>query len=184
MRIRIVMAALVLLTAATGLFASGQKEPVEREPYGPTLSKEEMTVSGKVYFENRMHPELKTADQEYELLVPRYLAYQIDLEEGEEIAVSGFKALDMACCDEEAGDEVHLWVTKATIRGEEYDLENELGSGRGMGDWSNGQRGRMMDRDSMGGRGMHGRGNNSRGDWGRTPKGDWMGRGRAPAPRT
>ena len=185
MKTRIFLVGPALLAVSMGLFASGQREPVEREPFGPSLSKEELTVSGKVYFENRMHPELKTADQEYELLVPRYLAYQIDLEDGEEIEVSGYRALDMPCYGEEEEDEVHLWVTRATIRGEEYDLEDEQYGGRGMMSRGNyGPRGGMMGRGFMGGRGMSGWGRNPRDDWGRAPQGNWMGRGRAPAPRT
>lgn len=90
---------------------------------GLEFSEEKVSLTGKLYFEKRMHPELKTGAQEYELMVPRHLLYGLDLKEGQEVSVEGFVA---------AGeDESYLWVTKAVIDGKEYDLERGARMGWG-----------------------------------------------------
>jgi hypothetical protein len=123
--------------AATAAFGAGQYED-PAQPYGrrgpwqgpryderqaPEFSEETVTVTGQVYFENRMHPELKSGDEEYELLVPRYYVYEADLKEGQTITVEGYSVTGMPMFEGEEEDEVHLWVTKAIIDGTEYDLE-------------------------------------------------------------
>ena len=136
-----------ILLGGVGLsaFASGQSEddtqPGRPGPWGgrgwdqrpaPTFSEETVTVTGQVYFDNRMHPELKSGAKEYELLVPRYYLYEVDLEDGDTVTVEGYTVTGMPMFEEEDGDEVHLWVAKAVIDGKEYDLER-YGYGRGPG---------------------------------------------------
>lgn len=130
---KIIMLLLIAGVAATGAFASGDKEeeseaarPEWRHgPWGeaPELSEETITVTGQLYFENRMHPELESGSTEYELLVPRFYVGELDLEEGQTITVEGYTVEGMPCCDEEEEGEVHLLVTKAIIDGEEYELD-------------------------------------------------------------
>jgi hypothetical protein len=143
---RIVILLLIAGVAAAGAFASGNKEDKSeaarpdwrRMPRGdaPELSEETITVTGQLYFENRMHPELKSGGEEYELLVPRFYAYELDLEEGQTVTVEGYTVEGMPCCQGEEGEELHIWVTKAIIDGEEYDLEAAprwgMGPRRGM----------------------------------------------------
>ena len=130
---RLIVLLLIGGIAATGAFASGDKEEPQRPPRwdGPQMSEETITVTGQLHFEDRMHPELESGGREYELLVPRYYAYELDLEEGQTVTVEGYTVEGMPCCEEEEGDEIHLWVTKAVIDGKEYDLED--GSRMGMG---------------------------------------------------
>ncbi len=125
------------LTAAMGVFAEGQREA----PYGPgwrgqsLQEAEKLTLTGELYFQNRIHPELKSGGEEYELLVPRYYTYGADLKEGQTITVEGYKVdWEMPCEGDEEG-EAHLWVTKATIDGKEYDLERYGPRYGMMGGW-------------------------------------------------
>ena len=158
---------------ATAAFASGQNEE-PAQPYGrpgpgrgygdrpaPTFSEETITVTGQLYFRNRMHPELESGDAEYELLVPRYYVYEADLKEGQTITVEGYTVTGMPMFDQEDGEEVHIWVTKAVIDGKEYDLERY---GHGPG------RGRMGMRGAPYGYGPCGPGGYGP-DWGRRPWG-------------
>jgi hypothetical protein len=122
---KIIILLLIAGVAAAGAFASGNKEDQRRTPRGdaPELSEEAITVTGQVYFENRMHPELKSGSKEYELLVPRFYAYELDVEEGQTITVEGYTAEGMPCYEGEEEDELHILVTKAIIDGQEYQLD-------------------------------------------------------------
>jgi hypothetical protein len=142
---RIIILLLIAGVAAAGAFASGNKEDKSeparpdwrRMPRGdaPQLSEETITVTGQLYFENRMHPELKSGAEEYELLVPRFYAYDLDLKEGQTVTVEGYTVEGMPCYEDEEGEELHIWVTKAVIDGQEYDLEAgpRWGMGPGLG---------------------------------------------------
>jgi hypothetical protein len=146
---RIIILLLIAGVAAAGVFASGNKEDESeaarpdwrRMPRGeaPEFSEETITVTGELYFENRMHPELKSGSEEYELLVPQHYAYDLDLKEGQTVTVEGYTVEGMPCCEYEEEEEVHIMVTKAIIDGEEYDLEaggfggGHMGFRKGMG---------------------------------------------------
>jgi hypothetical protein len=153
---KIIFLLLIAGVAAAGAFASGNKEDEygadrpdwRRMPRGdaPQLSEETVTVTGQLYFENRMHPELKSGGEEYELLVPRFYAYQLELEEGQTVTIEGYTVEGMPCCGDEAEEELHIWVTKAVIDGQEYDLEDgpRMGPRWGMMGPGMGRRGGMM----------------------------------------
>jgi hypothetical protein len=168
---KIMLVLLIAGVAATGAFASGNREgePENARPDwrrmprwdGPQLSEETVTVTGKLYFENRMHPELESGDEEYELLVPRYYAYELDIQEGQTVTVEGYTVQGMPCCEDEENEELHILVTKAVIDGVEYELED--GSRMGPRWGMMGPRGGMMrpgrrpygyDEDRDRGRGM------------------------------
>ena len=41
---------------------------------------EKISVSGPVYFEDQRHPEIKSGGKEYELIVPRFALWNLDIE--------------------------------------------------------------------------------------------------------
>ncbi|MBN2553391.1 MAG: hypothetical protein JXB06_11515 [Spirochaetales bacterium] len=167
---RIVVMLVIAGVAAGGVFASGNKEQQpeptrpdwRRVPPGdaPELSEETIRVTGQLYFENRMHPELESGGMEYELLVPRFYAYDLDLEEGQTVTIEGYTVEGMPCCEGEDEEEVHIWVTKAVIDGQEYDLQAEGFRGGFMG--PHGGMGMMRP-----GRRPYGYGDRDPRDWGR-----------------
>ena len=112
-----------------------------------------------------MHPELISGADEYELLVPRFHARDLDLEDGQTVTVEGYAVEGMPCCEGEEGDheEVHIWVTKAVIDGEEYDLDGRgrMGPRWGMMGSGWGHHGGMM------GHGRRPFGEDDSRDWGR-----------------
>ena len=67
----------------------------------PELSEETIIVTGRLYFENLIHPELTSGDVEYELLVPRFYVDELDLEEGQTVTVEGYTVEGMPCCEDE-----------------------------------------------------------------------------------
>jgi hypothetical protein len=163
---RIFILLLIAGVAAAGVFASGNKEgksDVTRPDWrwgprgeAPEFSEETITVTGELYFENRMHPELKSGSEEYELLVPHFYAYELDLKDGQTVTVEGYTVAGMPCYEDEEEEEVHIWVTKAIIDGEEYDLEADGFRG-----------GRMGPRMGMMGPGRHSHGRGKPRDWDR-----------------
>jgi hypothetical protein len=72
-----------------------------------------------------MHAELKADGKEYELMVPRFYLYDLELKEGQQVTVEGYVA--------QGDEENYMFVTKAVIDGEEYDLERGRGPGWGPG---------------------------------------------------
>jgi hypothetical protein len=139
---RIIIVLVLGLFLAGFAFANGQQEPA-------AATGQKLALRGSVTFENLIHPTLKSGDKVYELLVPRYLAYQAGLKDGAEIAVEGYEVKDMPAWAGLEDNETAVFVTKATINGKDYDLSQYH---RGMmGGYGPG--GRMM-----GGRGPGGRG--------------------------
>lgn len=145
-KILIGMLALIALTGVA--FASGQKDLTKPSaqpavPGAPTSS-EKLSLTGTLSLEGDFHPVLKAGDKEYELLVPRYLTWNLDVEEGEKVSVEGYVVQGMPW--RAAGDDgdIDLWVTKATVKGKEYDLTQYRGGmgaammggrGDGQGGW-------------------------------------------------
>jgi hypothetical protein len=103
----------------------GMRGPwAQDDKYGLKFSEDKVTVAGPVYFQNRMHAELKAEGKDYELMVPRFYLYELELKEGQQVSVEGYVA--------QGDDENYMWVTKAVIDGKEYNLERG-GRGRGFG---------------------------------------------------
>jgi len=153
----IAVSIILMLTGLVAVFATGQREELERT-YGPRGGRggmmgmwgadqgEKITVSGPVYFKDKLHPEIKSGDKEYELLVPRFAFWNLDIEEGQSVSVEGYTVEGMYC-DTADEDEVHLLVTKAKIGDKEYDLESDAQGawgGPGRGGRGPGRRGNMM----------------------------------------
>jgi hypothetical protein len=103
----------------------GPRGPWAQDENGLKFSEEKLTVTGPVFFQNRMHAELKADGKDYELMVPRFYLYELELKEGQQVTVEGYVA--------QGDEENYLWVTKAIIDGKEFDLERGGGRGRGYG---------------------------------------------------
>ncbi len=159
----------VLCMALSGIaFASGQKEPAaaagqggpaapgQAAPAAPGQAvpdeSQKLVLTGAVAFQNLIHPTLKSGDKVYELMVPRRLVYQSGLKEGAQVTVEGYQLPDRSWgrwADDDAN--IHVFVTKATIDGKEYDLSQFRGPGYGpRGAWGRGG-GRGWGRGMMGG---------------------------------
>ena len=128
MKQKIILVLFMLLTVGViSVSAVGQSE-TESGPCGPGWQSQgsglgkKLEITGELYFENKIHPELKSGDQEYELMVPRFYTFGVDLKEGQTITVEGYRVEGPCCTMEEEEDEIHLWVSKAVIDGKEYDL--------------------------------------------------------------
>lgn len=119
------------LLAAAFSFAAGQPENqlVPQGVTGPRATGEKLTVTGKVSLLNRAHPELASGSQQYLLMVPRRLTWGLDVKEGEQVTVEGYKVA--APRWETVPNAVYLQVTKATIKGKQYDLADYFGGPRG-----------------------------------------------------
>ncbi len=138
------------LALAALSFAAGQKEPGTPAPAQASVdSGKKLVLTGSLSFTNLIHPTLKSGDTVYELMVPRYLVYQAGVKEGAQVTVEGYQVQGIPWMDQDAGNEVNVFVTKATIDGKDYDLSQLRGAGYGRGSG----RGGMM---SGGGRGMMG----------------------------
>lgn len=136
-----------------GMYGPRATPPGSRQ--APTFSQEKVSVTGKLYFENLRHPELKSGGKNYELMVPWFYLDQVDLKDGATVSVEGYTVTGVPYDDVEDKDDVFLHVTKAVIDGKEYDLEGY------------GPRGGFRGRGPMMGPG-------GRGDWdGRAPWMDW-----------
>lgn len=120
-----VLVVLGLLVAAFS-FAAGQSE---NQAVPPGATGEKVTVTGKVFLQNRAHPELTSGSQQYLLLVPRRLTWGLEVKEGEQVTVEGYKTT--APRWGASPDAVYLQVTGATIQGRQYDLADYLGGPRG-----------------------------------------------------
>ncbi len=141
---KILIGALLVLALAGAAFANGQKEPVRASPQAaaPAESRtsEKLSLTGTLSLEGNFHPVLKAGDKEYELLVPRYLTWNLDVKEGEQVSVEGYVVQGMPWHTSADDGDVDLMVTKATVKGKEYDLSQYRGGmgaammgGRGVG---------------------------------------------------
>ncbi len=154
----IITAALCMALSGTA-FASGQKEPAAAQAApaqaGPaaqgqdvTADSQKLVLTGALAFRNLIHPTLTSGDKVYELMVPRRLVYQAGVKEGTQVTVEGYQLPDrfQGPWAEEDGN-IHVFVTKATVDGKDYDLSQFRGPGYG---WGRGY-GRGWGRGMMGG---------------------------------
>ena len=152
---RVVILAVLLLSGLglTFVTAEGQQDP-DRDSRGMGWLNEEpseedlITLTGELFYNNRIHPELISGSDEYELMVPHFYVYDLNLKDGQTVTVEGYKIDDALCPMESAEEEeeTHIRVTKAVIDGKEYDLDDY--------DTRGGMFGMMGQRGSRGGRMM------------------------------
>ena len=147
---KVLMTVLALsLALAASAFASGEKEAAPapgaaagRPPFAAQAG-EKLTLTGTLALDGLWHPVLKSGGKEYVLMVPRYLTANLDVKEGEQVSVEGYTVTGAPRGVEE-GD-IALFVTKATIKGKEYDLSQSrgpmMGGARGGRNWGPGMRG-------------------------------------------
>ncbi len=150
---KILLIAAVLTVMVMGIgFARGgaEQDDLYLEHWGIDENDTERTLTGPVTFSNRIHAELQSGGTVYQLIYPRAFEFQLDLEEGQRITVTGYP-LDPETMPEAAFDEdaALFLVTMAEIDGEEYTLSD-------MGPAYGGMRGGMG--MMPGGRGSRGRG--------------------------
>lgn len=189
----LLIAGLLLVVAGTGLFAAGQREgqgapqaspvaPSASQPgYGPwglNLGKEQ-SITGKISLAGEFHPLLTSGGTTYELLVPRFLAFNVGVKDGQTITVKGSplegKLPPRARFAQQDGT-TPLWLASATIDGKTYDLASMgFGNQRGPG-WGHGGYGPMMGHGPGFGHGygpMMGYGPDYRHGWGYGPRGSY-----------
>jgi len=116
-----------------GLRGGASRGPWQDERFELKFGEDKVTVTGPVYFENRMHAELKAGGKDYELMVPRFYLYDAELKEGQQVTVEGYLA--------QGDEENYLWVTKAVFDGKEFELERGFGRGPRRA-WGPGRMGR------------------------------------------
>ncbi len=148
MRGKVFMVLTVLgLAAAASALAAGQGETAPR-PYGPgwrgapATAAEEIALTGRLSFQDTLHPVLESGGKEYQLMVPRFYAYAGELQEGQSITVKGFVAPGRPWRTAGAAEEaVFVRVTAAVVDGKEISLGNPgrfggasgVAAGPGMG---------------------------------------------------
>jgi len=116
-RVVLMVAAALMVLGSAAVFAKGQSEKIE--------------IKGKLQGLDERHPVLEAGDKKYELMVPPHLLFQVDLKEGQEIQVTGYKVPGPYW--EKDKDKIYLMVTEATIDGKKYDLADYRGYGPGGG---------------------------------------------------
>ncbi len=151
----VLIAGLLLAVAGAGLFAAGQREgqgapqaspvaPSASQPgYGPwglNLGKEE-TITGKISLAGEFHPLLTSGGTTYELLVPRFLAFNVGVKEGQTVTVKGSPLAGQlppqARFTLQDGT-TPLWLASATIDGKTYDLSALASAGPRGRAWGGG----------------------------------------------
>ena len=94
---------------------------------------ETLTLTGTIDLTDVNVPRLTVGEESYELLIPYRLDYDIDIADGDEITISGFKVpAYRRTLDSEL---TNLMVTGASFNGKEYDLgPMDMVPGAGMRD--------------------------------------------------
>jgi hypothetical protein len=179
---KILLIATILMMTVLGIgFARGgtEQNDLYLEHWGIDENDTERTLSGPITFSNRIHAELQSGGTVYRLIYPRAFEYQLDLEEGQRISITGYSLEPDAMPETAIGEDAELFlVSKAVIDGEEYNLSDMgphyggMRGGMGMMPGRRGSRGRgffgQESCDDCDGRPpMHG-------DWGRRSPDDRM----------
>ena len=116
---------LMILVVSMGVFAEGQNERPTRVK--PQISEEEITLTGQIYLQNRIRPELKTGDKMYALLVPRIAALKLGIKDGEEITITG-KIVEVVNprSENQTSPFTPLLVISATVNGKTYEVKDSM----------------------------------------------------------
>lgn len=124
-----VMVAIIGMFSITVLAAEGAQERWDGPTQNPYYNSERLSVEGTARL-TASGVELKATDgKEYELMYPRYLAEDVQVKDGQRVAVEGYLVPGPRW--EVGEDENHLRVEKVTIDGKEYDLAASFGPGYG-----------------------------------------------------
>jgi hypothetical protein len=110
-------------------------------------SDEKVTLKGSISVTNKLHPELKSGNSTYLLMLPRYLLN--DVKEGDTVEVEGYKFskdfVGSMMKNSQASlpkDSEFIFVSKVTYNGKTVDVQNEKGKNttdmRGQGKRGNG----------------------------------------------
>ena len=126
--------ALITFIAAAG-FAAGSQEQTEQtwDPGQGMMQRdgdytgELITVTGEIMFEENGFPELISGEDKYELMYHFPDTSELDINEGDEVTVSGY-LMPGPGWDTDA-DENHIMLISAIIDGKEYILEHDLNYG-------------------------------------------------------
>ena len=116
----------VLLISITGmiLFAEGSQEGTTWEPGmgypKQNIIEESMSLTGKIDLTDINSPKITVGAETYELMVPYRLDYDIDIADGDEITINGFKV--PAYRRTTAPETNNIMVTGATFNGTDYNL--------------------------------------------------------------
>jgi hypothetical protein len=146
MKKNITIAFILLLVLSGSIYAKGQDDdryyPRQGGPdYGWNYDEQEsVDLVGNLELINGNPPYLVSGADKYLLMVPYHLLYDLDIQDGEEISVTGYEtAGHMWQWDD---SEKALFVTSAEIKGEEYNLSGYGGYMRGgRGGFGRGGRG-------------------------------------------
>jgi hypothetical protein len=122
---------------------------------------DEVSFTGKIRIEEDTLPVLLSGRETYRLMFPHVLLDYIEIEDGQEIAIDGFSIDKMQWADDDDAD--YIMVTRATIAGDSYDVQEEMWK---LMDSRGDRGGRYSHHDNFGGPGMRGdRGPGKYRDW-------------------
>jgi len=113
-----IIAVLVLLTAATALFASGNSEESDFQRGKGFVNSEEVSLTGTLAFTDA-RLSLEADGKNYSLSVPGYRRVGFNVEEGMEVTVNGALSDCQAECPYD--EDGHIFVSSAIVDGEEID---------------------------------------------------------------
>lgn len=136
---------LIFLMVIGELFATSQKEgntfrqtPQTGMGFYQIDEQDIQEYSGTLELVNGLPPYLNVDSKKYSLMLPYHLLYGLDIEDGEDVTVQGYNSPShMWQWD---NSEMSLYVTEATIKGENYDLTDYRGFGMGRGGFNRGMR--------------------------------------------
>ena len=138
----ILIIAIIGMFSITALAAEGGQEKWDSSTQTgtPYYNGEKMSIEGMVEL-TAGGVELKGTDgKEYKLMYPRFLAEDVQVRDGQTVAVEGYLVPGPRW--ESIEDDTYLRVEKVTLNGKEYDLASTYGPQNGC--YGPGARGRGM----------------------------------------
>jgi len=119
-----------MIATVMPIMAEGVQEE-SRRGAGPAIYQgEQISLTGSVVVQEDGQVLLSADGKEYTLLYPRILQDDVELENGDQLVVSGIQVPGPRGVSDASGVFVH--VEKVVIDGEEYELENAAGPRGGM----------------------------------------------------